>query len=36
MRLCAYMGFTVDGGAEDYRRVGESIPFVRLTEGAKR
>lgn len=33
-RLCAYMGFTVDGSAQDYRRVGESIPFVRLTEGA--
>lgn len=29
-RLSAFMGFTVDGGAEDYRRVGESIPFVRL------
>ncbi|MFJ7628521.1 nitroreductase family deazaflavin-dependent oxidoreductase [Streptomyces sp. NPDC097595] len=35
-RLCAYLGFEVDGGTEDYRRVGESIPFVRLTEGAKR
>lgn len=33
-RLCAYMGFTVDGSAQDYRRVGESVPFVRLTEGA--
>ncbi|THA60508.1 nitroreductase family deazaflavin-dependent oxidoreductase [Streptomyces sp. A0958] len=32
-RLCAYLGFTVDGSAEDYRRVGESIPFVRLAEG---
>lgn len=31
-RLCAFMGFTVDGGAEDYRRVGESTPFVRLVE----
>ncbi|MEU1469462.1 nitroreductase family deazaflavin-dependent oxidoreductase [Streptomyces sp. NPDC005761] len=29
-RLSAFMGFTVDGGTEDYRRVGESIPFVRL------
>lgn len=35
-RLCAYMGFEVDGGAEDYRRVGRSIPFVRLTEGPAR
>ncbi|MFG2671791.1 nitroreductase family deazaflavin-dependent oxidoreductase [Streptomyces sp. NPDC048445] len=33
-RLCAYLGFTVDGSAEGYRAVGESIPFVRLTEGA--
>ncbi|MFJ4500615.1 nitroreductase family deazaflavin-dependent oxidoreductase [Streptomyces sp. NPDC088864] len=35
-RLCAYMGFEVDGGAADYRRVGRSIPFVRLTEGPAR
>ncbi|MGN5632264.1 nitroreductase family deazaflavin-dependent oxidoreductase [Streptomyces sp. AC154] len=33
-RLCSYLGFTVDGSAEGYRSVGESIPFVRLTEGA--
>ncbi|MFF1919905.1 nitroreductase family deazaflavin-dependent oxidoreductase [Streptomyces sp. NPDC058221] len=33
-RLCAYMGFAVDGSADGYRTVGESIPFVRLTEGA--
>lgn len=33
-RLSAFTGFTVDGGAEDYRRVGESIPFVRLVESA--
>ncbi|MCX5141349.1 MULTISPECIES: nitroreductase family deazaflavin-dependent oxidoreductase [unclassified Streptomyces] len=32
-RLCAYMGFTVDGSTQDYRRVGESLPFVRLVEG---
>ncbi|WP_406095005.1 nitroreductase family deazaflavin-dependent oxidoreductase [Streptomyces sp. NBC_01013] len=32
-RLAAFMGFTVDGSAADYRRVGESIPFVRLVEG---
>ncbi|MET7644946.1 nitroreductase family deazaflavin-dependent oxidoreductase [Streptomyces sp. NPDC005426] len=31
-RLSAFMGFTVDGSAEDYRRVGASIPFVRLVE----
>ncbi|ROQ67753.1 deazaflavin-dependent oxidoreductase (nitroreductase family) [Streptomyces sp. 840.1] len=35
-RLCAYMGFTVDGSAEGYRVVGEAIPFVRLTEGARK
>ncbi|MFI1538328.1 nitroreductase family deazaflavin-dependent oxidoreductase [Streptomyces anandii] len=29
-RLCAFMGFTVDGSEAGYRRVGESIPFVRL------
>ncbi|MFJ2090655.1 nitroreductase family deazaflavin-dependent oxidoreductase [Streptomyces sp. NPDC087901] len=33
-RLAAFMGFAVDGGAEDYRRVGESIPFVALVESA--
>lgn len=33
-RLSAFMGFTVDGGTEDYRRVGESIPFVRLVVSA--
>ncbi|MFD8688106.1 nitroreductase family deazaflavin-dependent oxidoreductase [Streptomyces sp. NPDC059651] len=32
-RLSALMGFTVDGSAEDYRRVGESIPFLTLVEG---
>lgn len=33
-RLCSYLGFTADGSAEGYRSVGESILFVRLTEGA--
>jgi deazaflavin-dependent oxidoreductase (nitroreductase family) len=32
-RLCAYMGFTVDGSVEGFRRAGESIPFVRLESG---
>ncbi|MFE2508237.1 nitroreductase family deazaflavin-dependent oxidoreductase [Streptomyces naganishii] len=31
-RLCALMGFTVDGSEAGYRKVGESIPFVRLEE----
>ncbi|TDC62078.1 nitroreductase family deazaflavin-dependent oxidoreductase [Actinomadura sp. GC306] len=30
-RLCKLMGFAVDGSAEDYREVGEHIPFVRFT-----
>lgn len=30
-RLCAFMGFEVDGSDADYRAVGERIPFVRLT-----
>ncbi len=29
-RLSAFMGFEVDGSVEDYRAVGERIPFVRL------
>ncbi|MGQ4717042.1 nitroreductase family deazaflavin-dependent oxidoreductase [Streptomyces anulatus] len=29
-RLCAFMGFDVDGGADSYRRAGRRIPFVRL------
>lgn len=32
-RLSAFMGFTVDGSTAGYRRVGESVPFVRLVEG---
>ncbi|MFJ2417071.1 nitroreductase family deazaflavin-dependent oxidoreductase [Streptomyces brevispora] len=34
-RLCAYLGFAVDGSAKGYRTVGESLAFVRLTEGAR-
>ncbi|MGP4029325.1 hypothetical protein [Actinomadura sp. 3N407] len=30
-RLCALMGFAVDGGLDDYREVGTHIPFVRFT-----
>lgn len=33
-KLCAYMGFTVDGSEEGYRRAGAAIPFVQLTEDA--
>ncbi|MFM9370685.1 nitroreductase family deazaflavin-dependent oxidoreductase [Streptomyces sp. Da 82-17] len=29
-RLCGFMGFDVDGGAEAYRAAGRRIPFVRL------
>lgn len=29
-RLCAFMGFDVDGSEESFRRAGERIPFVRL------
>jgi deazaflavin-dependent oxidoreductase (nitroreductase family) len=29
-RLCAFMGFDVDGGPDSYRRAGRRIPFVRL------
>ncbi|MFD8563667.1 nitroreductase family deazaflavin-dependent oxidoreductase [Streptosporangium canum] len=29
-RLCAIMGFAVDGSVEDYREVGRHIPFVRF------
>ena len=32
-RLCGFMGFTVDGSIEGFRRAGESIPFVRLQSG---
>lgn len=30
-RLARLMGFTVDGTADDYRRVGRHLPFLRLT-----
>ncbi|GHJ38509.1 nitroreductase family deazaflavin-dependent oxidoreductase [Streptomyces sp. TS71-3] len=29
-RLCAFMGFEVDGSVESFRQAGELIPFVRL------
>lgn len=29
-RLCRFMGYEVDGTEADYRRVGESVPFLRL------
>ncbi|MFF8501572.1 nitroreductase family deazaflavin-dependent oxidoreductase [Streptomyces anulatus] len=29
-RLCAFMGFDVDGSPDSYRRAGRRIPFVRL------
>ncbi|MDI3423466.1 nitroreductase family deazaflavin-dependent oxidoreductase [Streptomyces luteolus] len=29
-RLCAFMGFDVDGSVESYREAGRRIPFVRL------
>ncbi|WP_020496629.1 nitroreductase family deazaflavin-dependent oxidoreductase [Sciscionella marina] len=30
-RLVRFMGFAVDGTAEDYREVGRNLPFVRFT-----
>lgn len=29
-RLCSIMGFAIDGSVDDYRAVGERIPFVRF------
>ncbi|MFJ8533598.1 nitroreductase family deazaflavin-dependent oxidoreductase [Streptomyces sp. NPDC093591] len=29
-RLCAFMGFPVDGGEASFREAGRAIPFVRL------
>ena len=29
-KLCRFMGFEVDGSAEDYRAVGRELPFVRF------
>ncbi|MFF9570086.1 nitroreductase family deazaflavin-dependent oxidoreductase [Streptomyces sp. NPDC014685] len=33
-RLCALMGFDVDGSEDSFRRVGRRIPFVRLDAAA--
>ncbi|GAB3971542.1 nitroreductase family deazaflavin-dependent oxidoreductase [Actinoallomurus acanthiterrae] len=33
-RLCKIMGFAVDGSVEDYREVGQRIPFVRFVPRA--
>ncbi|TXK40019.1 nitroreductase family deazaflavin-dependent oxidoreductase [Nonomuraea sp. C10] len=33
-RLCAIMGFAVDGSVEDYLEVGRQIPFVRFVPQA--
>ncbi|MFG2192172.1 nitroreductase family deazaflavin-dependent oxidoreductase [Streptomyces sp. NPDC048639] len=30
VKLCAYLGFAVDGSPDGFRRAGERIPFVRL------
>lgn len=30
-RLAGFMGFEVDGSAQDYRELGRNLPFVRLT-----
>ena len=30
-RLAGFMGFEVDGSAQDYRDVGRNLPFIRLT-----
>ncbi|MGH3013135.1 MAG: nitroreductase family deazaflavin-dependent oxidoreductase [Gaiellaceae bacterium] len=29
-KLCRFMGFEVDGSAEDYRAVGRELPFIRF------
>lgn len=29
-KLCRFMGFEVDGSAEDYRAVGQELPFIRF------
>ncbi|TCP56759.1 deazaflavin-dependent oxidoreductase (nitroreductase family) [Tamaricihabitans halophyticus] len=34
MRLCRTMGFAVDGGAADFREVGQSVPFLKLARPA--
>jgi len=33
-RLAGFMGFEVDGSAQDYRELGRNLPFVRLTSRA--
>lgn len=30
-RLAGFMGFEVDGSAQDYRELGRNLPFLRLT-----
>ncbi|MGB8942780.1 MAG: nitroreductase family deazaflavin-dependent oxidoreductase [Streptomyces sp.] len=35
-RLCAFMGFDVDGSVESYRDAGRQIPFVRLDAASDR
>ncbi|MEU9588527.1 nitroreductase family deazaflavin-dependent oxidoreductase [Streptomyces sp. NPDC048219] len=37
-RLCAFMGFAVDGGEASFREAGRAVPFVRLdaSEGGRR
>ncbi|MFH8490963.1 nitroreductase family deazaflavin-dependent oxidoreductase [Streptomyces longisporoflavus] len=35
-RLCAFMGFDVDGSTASYRRAGRQIPFVRLDAAPSR
>ncbi|SDK17127.1 nitroreductase family deazaflavin-dependent oxidoreductase [Streptomyces indicus] len=35
-RLAAFMGFRVDGSAEDYRAAGRELPFVRLRPRSRR
>ncbi|MBE1537927.1 nitroreductase family deazaflavin-dependent oxidoreductase [Actinomadura algeriensis] len=33
-RLCSIMGFAIDGSVEDFRAVGERVPFVRFVPRA--
>lgn len=35
-RLCAFMGFDVDGSVDAYRQAGRQIPFVRLAAAPDR
>ncbi|MFE8013831.1 nitroreductase family deazaflavin-dependent oxidoreductase [Streptomyces antibioticus] len=34
-RLCAFMGFPVDGGEASFRDAGRAVPFVRLDASAR-